>query len=45
MYIKQAVQSGGYEKTKHAKFSAKQTTLTILRNVSFSEKLACFVFL
>ena len=46
-------QNGGNTKTKHAKFSEKRTFLTtyqvvgdkLVRNVRFSENLACFVFL
>ena len=48
-------QNGCFKKTKHAKFSEKQTFLTTdkhmymcvswVRNVRFWENLACFVFL
>ena len=45
-------QDKGYKKTKHAKFSKKRTFLPLdtsayqkIRNASFSEILACFVFL
>ena len=41
-------QNGYFKKLKHAKFSEKQTFYTCeyqqLRNVCFSENLACFVF-
>ena len=38
-------QDGGNKKTKQAKFSENRTFLKGVRNIRFSENLACFVFL
>ena len=49
LWQKGEAQNGCFKKTKHAKFSEKRTFLTPayqgVRNIRFSESLACFVFL